>query len=257
MHVSTTQDELVLWKSWIENRNEEAGDLLVKKYMHLVSFHVQRISSTLPKNVSKDDLKSLGMMGLLDALQKFDIERDLKFDTYASFRIRGSIIDGLRKEDWLPRNTRDKAKKIEKTISRLEQTLMRKIVPEDVAKELDMSADEVIQIMNEHFFANVLSMDEMTREEEKDSPKFQMQDEKSRSPEEELVKSEQIRDLEQHIRGLNEKEQLVLSLFYQEELTLTEIGEVLQLSTSRISQIHSKALFKLRKFISTQAANDG
>ena len=102
-----SKDEELIWEKWITSRDEEAGNILIKKYESLVRHHVQRISVSLPKNVSRDDLRSLGMMGLLDALEKFDTKRNLKFDTYASFRIRGAILDGLRKEDWLPRGTRE------------------------------------------------------------------------------------------------------------------------------------------------------
>ena len=109
---ATTMEDQLYWQKWIQTRDINAGNFLVQKYMPLVSYHVQRISVGLPKNVSRDDLRSLGMFGLYDALEKFDHSRDLKFDTYASFRIRGAIIDGLRKEDWLPRNTREKAKKL-------------------------------------------------------------------------------------------------------------------------------------------------
>ena len=107
----TSKEEQKLWQRWAADRDPRAGDLLIKRYTPLVSYHVQRISTSLPKNVSRDELTSLGMMGLFDALNKFDISRDLKFDTYASFRVRGAIIDGLRKEDWLPRSAREKSKK--------------------------------------------------------------------------------------------------------------------------------------------------
>lgn len=105
-------EESTYWAKWVDSRDAQAGNFLVKKYLPLVSYHVQRISAALPKNVSRDDIRSLGLMGLYDALEKFEPARDLKFDTYASFRIRGAILDGLRKEDWLPRSTRDKAKKL-------------------------------------------------------------------------------------------------------------------------------------------------
>ena len=123
---------------------------------------MQRISVSLPKNVSRDDLKSLGMMGLFDALEKFDTKRNLKFDTYASFRIRGAILDGLRKEDWLPRGTREKAKKIEAVIEKLQQKYMRHVTEEEIASELKISVEEVYTTMNEHFFANLLSIDEQS-----------------------------------------------------------------------------------------------
>ncbi|WP_175989032.1 FliA/WhiG family RNA polymerase sigma factor [Bacillus sp. Marseille-Q1617] len=244
-------EEQTYWDKWISNRDTQAGDLLVKKYMPLVSYHVARISVGLPKNVSREDIKSLGLMGLLDALQKFDPTRDLKFDTYASFRVRGAILDGLRKEDWLPRSTRDKAKRIEAKMVELEQRHLRHVTAEEVAEELEMTAEDVYQTTNEHFFANVLSMDDQLTDEDHDTGTYSLKDEKTISPEEEVLKGENLVELEQTIRKLSEKEQLVLSLFYKEELTLTEIGEIMKLSTSRISQIHSKAIFKLRNLLSS------
>ncbi|WP_064093689.1 FliA/WhiG family RNA polymerase sigma factor [Rossellomorea aquimaris] len=244
-------DEQQYWEKWIENRDTEAGDMLVKKYMPLVSYHVQRISVGLPRNVSREDIKSLGLMGLLDALQKFDPSRDLKFDTYASFRVRGAILDGLRKEDWLPRSTRDKAKRIEAKVVELEQKLLRHVSAEEVASALEMSPEDVYQTTNEHFFANVLSIDDQLTDDDHDTQTYSLKDDKMISPEEEIVKGERITELESTILKLSEKEQLVLSLFYKEELTLTEIGEVMKLSTSRISQIHSKAIYKLRNLLSS------
>ncbi|MBO8176554.1 MAG: FliA/WhiG family RNA polymerase sigma factor [Bacillus sp. (in: Bacteria)] len=239
-----------IWELWLNEQDPQAGEALVKMYTPLVSYHVQRIAVGLPKNVSKDELYSLGMMGLFDALNKFDPSRDLKFDTYASFRIRGAILDGLRKEDWLPRGTREKAKKIEATIEMLEQRYMRTVTAEEVAACLDMSVEEVTQTMNEHFFANVLSIDEQNHDtDEKESYVQSLTDKNELTPEEILLKDELIQQLSEEIQKLTEKEQLVLSLFYKEELTLTEIGEVMNLSTSRISQIHSKAIYKLRKLL--------
>ncbi|MBS4172542.1 FliA/WhiG family RNA polymerase sigma factor [Bacillus sp. FJAT-49736] len=250
MSKTETIEEQKYWELWIGSRNTQAGDVLVKKYMPLVHYHVQRIAVGLPRNVSRDDLKSFGMLGLLDALNKFDAKRDLKFDTYASFRIRGAILDGLRKEDWLPRSTREKAKKIEATLERLEQRYMRHVTPEEIAQELNISEEDVYQTMNEQFFANVLSVDEHTHDkEDNDSHSFAIKDEQIPSPEDYLIHEEKIQDMTKVISTLSEKEQLVLSLFYHEELTLTEIGEVMSLSTSRISQIHSKALYKLKNIL--------
>lgn len=244
-------EEQEYWDKWIHCRDNDACDALIKRYMPLVSFHVQRISVSLPKSVNKDDLKSIGMIGLYDALEKFDYKRDLKFETYASFRIRGAILDGLRKEDWLPRSSREKAKKVDTSIERLEQKYLRNVLPGEVAKDLEMSEDEVTHIMNEGFFANVLSIDGQNHDhdEQDHHSKMVLKDEKSISPEEKMVKDELIQQLSEVIVGLSEKEQLVVSLFYKEELTLTEIGQVMGLSTSRISQIHSKALFKLRNLL--------
>lgn len=248
MGQALSTEEQLIWQKWVSKRDEEAGNLLVKKYMSLVSYHVARISAGLPRSVSKDDIYSLGLLGLYDALEKFDPKRDLKFDTYASFRIRGAIIDGLRKEDWLSRSTREKAKKIEGAVEKLEQKLMRNVTAEDVAKELGLPEEEVVAVMNEDFFASILSLDEHPGEkDEKDGNGFAIRDNNAIIPEDKVLKDELIEELQDSIKELNEKEQLVLSLFYNEELTLTEIGQVMDLSTSRISQIHSKAIFKLRK----------
>jgi len=253
MSHSTVDQEKHYWKLWAASRDAHAGDMLVQRYMPLVQYHVQRIGVGLPKNVSRDDIKSLGLMGLLDALQKFDPSRDLKFDTYASFRIRGAIIDGLRKEDWLPRSTREKAKRVEAKIEELEQKNLRHVEPEEVAEALNINVEEVYQITQEHIFANVLSMDDQTSDQDdSESTRFVLKDPRAILPEAQLVDNELIDDLSKVIGELNEKEQLVLSLFYSEELTLTEIGEVMNLSTSRISQIHSKCLFKLRKLLSSE-----
>lgn len=249
-------EEQKLWLRWAKDKDPQVGDILVKKYTSLVSYHVQRIAAGLPKNVSRDDLTSLGMMGLFDALNKFDINRDLKFDTYASFRVRGAIIDGLRKEDWLPRSAREKAKKLDAQIEQLEQRYMRHVTPEEVAQHAQLSVDDVYQTVQEHFFSNVLSINEQfDDQEEADGKSFVIRDDNTKTPEQQVVKSELIEDLMANIQKLNEKEQLVLSLFYSEELTLTEIGEMLGLSTSRISQIHSKALFKLRKLLMSEMLN--
>jgi RNA polymerase sigma factor for flagellar operon FliA len=243
-----TIEENTYWAKWVDSRDAQAGNFLVKRYMPLVSYHVQRISVNLPKSVSRDDIRSLGMMGLYDALEKFDPKRDLKFDTYASFRIRGAILDGLRKEDWLPRSTREKAKKIEAAIERLEQRLMRNATAAEVAGEVQMGEEEVYSVMNEHFYANVLSIDEQPGDsEDKEGGSFAIKDDKAVIPEEKVLKNEILEEMAERISQLNEKEQLVISLFYKEELTLTEIGEVMGLSTSRISQIHTKAIFKLRQ----------
>lgn len=249
------RDEQSLWVRWTKNRDPEAGDLLIKKFKPLVSYHVQRIAVGLPKNISRDDLTSLGMMGLFDALNKFDINRDLKFDTYASFRVRGAILDGLRKEDWLPRSAREKAKKLESQIESLEQKLMRHATPEEVAAHMNLPVEEVYQTFQEHFFSNVLSINEQLDQEESEGKSFVIRDDNTKTPEQQTVHVELLGDLAENIKKLNEKEQLVISLFYSEELTLTEIGEILDLSTSRISQIHSKALFKLRKLLSSEMIN--
>jgi RNA polymerase sigma factor for flagellar operon FliA len=241
-------EERKYWDDWVNGRDRRAAEELVQRYMPLVSYHVQRLSATLPSSVPKDELISLGLLGLYDAIEKFDPSRDLKFDTYASFRIRGAILDGLRKEDWLPRSVRDKAKKIEEAAERLEQQYMRSVTAKEIAAELGMTEAEVQAAASDTFWSLWLPLGQGAAEDE-DEP-LAIRDDRALLPEEEAIKREMIDQLAEGIRRLNEKEQLVISLFYKEELTFTEIGSLLQLSTSRISQIHAKALWKLRRFLS-------
>ena len=250
--------EAAYWERWTQNRDPEAGNILVKKYTPLVTYHVQRISSGLPRNVSRDDIMSLGLQGLFDALTKFDTGRDLKFETYASFRIRGTIIDGLRKEDWLPRSSRDRSKKLKVEIENLEQKLMRHATPEEVANHLGITVKEVYETMHEQYFSNVLSIDEkIMDDDEEGNQSFVIRDDNSNGPEQKIVMNELVGDLVRKMKNLNDNEQLVLNLFYTEELTLTEIGVILSLSTSRISQIHSRALFKLRELLAPEVVDGG
>lgn len=241
--------EQQLWDLWTTEQDGEAANQLVHLYDYLVSYHVQRISAHLPKSVSKDDVRSLGMLGLYDALKKFDTTRDLKFDTYASFRIRGSIMDGLRKEDWLPRSVRDRSKKIEQVAEKIEQQLQRPATAKEIADELGLSIGEVEETVKDSLFANVLSMEEKPKdgsEDHKEGIGYSIPDDHTLTPSESLIQSENHHELATQIEELNDKEQMVISLFYKEELTLTEIGQIMELTTSRISQIHAKALYKLK-----------
>lgn len=257
MRQTSSQELQAQWNKWLEERDPNAGDALIRQYMPLVKYHVQRIGVGLPKSVDKEDLKSYGLMGLYDALEKFDRSRDLKFDTYASFRVRGAILDGLRKEDWLPRSLREKHKRIEAAVERLEHKLMRNATAAEVAAEVGMEEEEVESVVSEGFFANILSIDDHSKDSDdaKDGIGYTIQDKQTVTPEDSMLRQELYKELIEQIKTLNEKEQLVVSLFYQDELTLTEIGQVLGLSTSRISQIHSKALYKLKKTLQQLVMN--
>lgn len=238
-----------LWNNWINEQSEDAANELLEHYMYLVHFHVERVASYIPGSFDKNDLKSLGLMGLYDALNKFDPKRNLKFDTYATIRIRGSIMDGLRKEDWLPRTLREQAKKIEQVSQQLEQKLNRTPTSTDIAKELNMKKEDVESIITDTLFANVISIDSTytTNDmEETTDLGSTIEDEDAIAPDEHIEFEELKKELVEGIKSLTKNEQLVISLFYQEELTLTEIGQVLNLTTSRISQIHKRAIFKLK-----------
>ncbi|SEN57877.1 RNA polymerase sigma factor for flagellar operon FliA [Amphibacillus marinus] len=242
-----------LWIKWKASRDSDTANRLVEYYLYLIDYHVQRISAHLPQNVLRDDIRSLGFVGLFDALQKFEPERDLKFDTYASFRIRGTIIDGLRKEDWLSRLTRERAKKIDQATSMLTQQLQRQPTASEIAKHLNITTQEVETSYKDVLFANLLSMEEKTSDDSDDYKEgigHSIIDNQQLSPEDLMVKQENYQELANSIHNLNKNEQLVISLFYHEELSFTEIGQVLSLTTSRISQIHKQAIFKLRHALS-------
>lgn len=239
--------EQELWDRWKNHQDNDAANELIQQYMHLVNYHVERTISHLPSSVLKEDIKSLGLFGLYDALKKFDLDRDLKFDTYASFRIRGAIIDGLRKEDWLPRSIREKTKKIEQVTQQLVQRYQRDPSSEEIANVLDMPVEEVETYVRDALVANMLSIEEKPKDSKhKEGIGYTIPDETSVQPDTHVIRNEQYKELANSIKGLKENEQMIISLFYQEGLTFTEIGQVLGLTTSRISQIHKKAIFKLR-----------
>ena len=244
-------DEKKVWKLWKEHKDDDAGNYLVKKYTPLVKFHTQRMLIGLPKNVRQEDIYSQGLLGLFDAIEKFDVDRELIFETYASFRIKGAIIDYLRKEDWLSRASREKIKKIEKTASELEQKYLRPVTPEEIAEVLELSEDEVTQSINEGFFSTVISVDDLSRDQEDDEIfQVNIKDQTQKTPEQLAIRQEQVVELMRMIKtDLNEREQIILQLLYKEELTLTEISGILGISTSRVSQIHSKCLLRLRKIL--------
>lgn len=250
MSVNQPPFEQQLWTSWKEHKDSNAANQLIEKYSYLVEFHSERISSHLPSNIDKEEIKSLGLLGLYDAMKKFEPEREFKFDTYASFRIRGAIMDGLRKEDWLPRSIREKAKKVEQAQSELEQSNQRIVTVQEIAEKTGMGVREVEDVIQSALFANVLSIEEERKESEQEGAGYSIQDTTSPQPEKQMLEKELKEELLEGIKKLNEKEQTVVSLFYNEELTFTEIGYVLDLTTSRISQIHKRAIFKLRKILS-------
>lgn len=253
MNAPISLDMNEIWIQWFEKRDEAAANELIAHYMYLVDYHVERVAGHIPDSYDKSELKSLGLIGLFDALQKFEPDRNLKFDTYATIRIRGSIMDGLRKEDWLPRALRDQVKKVDRTTQKLEQKLKRTPTSTDLAKELGMEREEIESIMSSALFANIVSLEatmQATDVGKRTEIAATIEDEQAISPHEHLLNDEIKIELAENIKMLNENEQLVISLFYQDELTLTEIGQVLNLTTSRISQIHKRAIFKLRNTLS-------
>lgn len=241
------KSEAELWALWHESKSSEAIEALIHYYLPLVQFHVQRVSKTLPATVTKDELKSHALEGLFDAIQRFDPSRDLKFDTYASFRIRGAMIDGLRKEDRLPRTIREKIKRMDQIVEQLEQAQGRSVHEAEIAAEMKLSSKEISSIRYDQFISMNVSFDELVSSTGDGVYQTQVKDEQMEQPGERLIQTDTKNELIERLKALNENEQLVIQLSYFEELSLTDIGRVLNLSTSRISQIHAKAIKKLKQ----------
>lgn len=235
-----------LWRQWKEEGKVEAKKRLIELFLPLVDFVSNRLAIGLPKNISKDDLSSHGIMGLIDAVEKFDYLRGLQFETYASWRIRGAIIDGLRQGDWVPRSVREKAKKVEDAYQKLEQQYLRSVTDEEMSAFLKVPLQDFQQMVQDIAVTTICSIDDPIREEDSETRLSLLVDEKAKNPEY-TVNEVFLKDmLAKSIERLTEKEKTVVSLFYFEDLTLSEIAEVMSLSPSRISQLHSKAILRLR-----------
>lgn len=235
-----------IWKQWKSDGLLSAKQSLIEHYLPLVDYVAGRLLIGLPKNVSRDDLSSYGIMGLIDAIEKFDYERGLQFETYASWRIRGAMIDGLRQGDWVPRSVREKAKKIEDAYQKLEQQYLRSVTDAEMSEYLSVTEKEFQQMLQEISITTVCSFDDPIKEEETETRLSLMVDEKAKNPESQVNDFFLKESLAKAIDKLTEKERTVVSLFYYEELSLSEIAEVMALSPSRISQLHSKAILRLR-----------
>jgi RNA polymerase sigma factor for flagellar operon FliA len=221
---------------------------IINEYSFLVKFIAQKISMRLPPNIELDDLWSAGIIGLMDAIDKYDPERDNKFKTYAEFRIRGAILDELRAQDWIPRSMREKAKTIERTISRLEQKNGRVPSEKEVAMEMQISLEEYQETLRLCSSVSLISIDEVGTfsNGDKKSLLAVLESSLESNPLSQLASAEVKKQLSQAIQELPEKQRIVLSLYYYEDLNLKEIGEVLEVTESRVSQLHTQAVLRLR-----------
>ncbi|MFW7381827.1 MAG: FliA/WhiG family RNA polymerase sigma factor [Oligoflexus sp.] len=223
-------------------------DQLIMDYAPLIRFVAQRIAARLPSNIDIDDLISAGVIGLMDAIEKYDPSRDNKFKTYAEFRIRGAILDELRSQDWVPRSVRDKAKKIEKTYAELEQKFGRAVSDQELSAALGVDLEEYYDMVAKVKAVTLLSIDELSGPNQQDRKSLLecLENVGSKNPFTQL-KSKGVRELLiKNIEELPEKQKLVLSLYYYEDLNLKEIGRILEVTESRVSQLHTQAVEKLR-----------
>lgn len=241
---------LEVWKRYKENNDLEAKKQLISNYLSIVDFVSNRLAIGLPKNISKDDLFSHGVMGLIDAIDKFDLARGLQFETYASWRIRGAIIDGLRQGDWVPRSIREKARKVEDAYQKLEQEYSRSVTDEEICAYLGMSEKEFCQLIQDISVTTICSLEDPLKEDESETRLSVLIDDHAKNPETKVNEFFIKESLAKAIDKLTEKERTVVALFYYEDLTLSEIAAVMSLSPSRISQLHSKAILRLRGSLS-------
>jgi RNA polymerase sigma factor for flagellar operon FliA len=222
-------------------------DELIKAHLDYVDFVVQRMRPQIPGHISLEDLKSAAMYGLMDAASRFDPGKGVLFKTFAETRIRGAVLDELRKMDWFSRSMRDKHSRVFREIKRLEQELGRDPTEEEIAEAMGLELTEYQQILNEIGHLGVISLNEMLDAAAGgDTFLDQLNDINELSPEEAVEAKERIRELADALDRLPEKERLVITLFYYEEFTQKEIAGILELSEGRISQLHSQALLKLR-----------
>ncbi|HVM41281.1 MAG TPA: RNA polymerase sigma factor WhiG [Acidimicrobiia bacterium] len=237
-----------LWRDYKESGEKAIRDRLILHYSPLVKFVAGRVGVGLPQNVDQADLMSYGLFGLIDAIDKFDLDRGFKFETYAIARIKGAIIDELRAIDWVPRSIRAKARAIERAYSKLENELKRTPDDHEVAAELGMTLDELNDTLSRISLVGLVPLDEMVGGDDESGPTLgetiKADDEHDPVASYEIDEMRHI--LADAVTSMPERERLVLTFYYYEGMTLAEIGEVLGVTESRVCQIHTKAVLQLR-----------
>ncbi len=242
-------DEAELWVKYQKNHDQQIREHFVKQYAPLVKYVAGKVAIGMPSNMDFDDLVSDGVLGLLDAIEKYQIDKNVKFKTYAVTRIKGAIFDGLRERDWIPRSIRQKAKEVQNLMAELEIKYGRSATDEELAAALNLPKEDLNKLMVNISGTAVVSLndiwhvgsegDEMSMEDAVEGPA-------SLNPEVLAEKSEVKNVISKAIGSLPEKEKEVIVLYYYEDLTLKEIGEVLDVTESRVSQLHTKAIMRVK-----------
>jgi len=244
-----------LWTEYKDSGDRETRDQLIVHYSPLVKYVAGRVAVGLPQNVEQSDLVSYGIFGLIDAIDKFDLTRGYKFETYAIARIKGAILDELRSIDWVPRSVRAKARSLEKAYAKLESELHRTPTDEELAVELDISDDQLQTMLSQISFVGLVALDEMLSVGGDRGESLTLGDtiaDGGEGPVQAYEVEEMRHILAEAINRMPEREKIVLTLYYYEGLTLAEIGQVLGVTESRVCQIHTKAVLQLRSKILAQ-----
>lgn len=243
-----TVDKDKLWKDYQKKPTRELREQLIIEYSQLVKLVAGRLSMYLGHNVEYDDLVSYGIFGLIDAIDKFDADKNVKFETYASLRIRGSILDQIRKMDWIPRTVRQRQRKLDEAVKKIEAQTGRNASDDEIAQELGISPDELLNWQSQLKVSNLVSMTEF--EENGTEPAMDTTYNSHFTQPEEVVEKEELKKtLVEALDALTEKERRVIELYYYEEMTLKEISKILEVSESRVSQLHTKSLTKMKKIM--------
>ena len=241
-----------LWRSYKNDGDERARERLVVAYSPLVKFIAGRMASGLPSHVDEGDLVSYGLLGLIGAIERFDLDREIKFETFAVARIKGAIIDELRSLDWVPRSVRARARDVERAHAALEAELGRAPTDEEMSEKLEISVEDFREALLQIANSSVLALDDLWTFADPDGSGGQIsvldtiQDPNALDPESEAHTAELKDRLADAIESLPERERLVIALYYYENLTLREIGEVLGVTESRVLQLHTKSVLALR-----------
>lgn len=240
-----------LWEQYLEEKSNKAvRDKLIVQYIYLARYVVGRVKVNLPPSFSFEDVVSFGIEGLIDAIEKYHPSKGAKFESYALMRIRGSIIDRIRSSDWLPRTLRRKIKEIKIATERLKQQIGRAPTSREVAEVMGLSEEKVLEIMSSDVSVNSIYDKKGTGE---DSVEIidTIEDENSTRPEDKLEQNDAKKELEQALKKLPERERTLLVFYYHENMTLKEIGEAINVSESRVCQLHAQAIMKLRNILSS------
>lgn len=244
-----------LWENFLTQKKPEIKEKLILHYIPLVQKIANKMAYYLPNHIGSDDLYGYGVFGLFEAIDRFNPEYGCSFNSFAALRIKGSIMDGMRKEDWVPASIRKKAKLIEKAYQKLEMGLGRNANDEEIAAELGLTPAELSQWLSNIQFVTILSLEEPLTGEEDLVLRDSIPNKESPDPLQLSEKSELKALLAKAVGELPEKERMVISLFYYNDLANKEIAKVMELSDSRVSQLHTKAIFRLRGKLSRVKKN--
>jgi len=251
--VRLSDDEITaLWEQYFQNReNKAVRDQLIMQYIYLTRYVIGRIKVNLPPSFSYEDIASYGIEGLIDAIEKYTPGKGAKFETYALMRIRGSIIDKVRSQDFLPRSIRKKIKEVKNATEKLKQQLGRAPTTAEVAQVLGVEKEKVEEILSHDTGIDSI-YDKKGNSEDGAEIIDTIADEKTQAPDEELEMKDSKHELELALKKLPERERMLLVLYYHQNMTLKEIGDIIKVSESRVCQLHSQAIMKLRNILSSK-----